>query len=228
MMRSRLALIAIVLVAPHMALAQGSPPNVVIAPGETDRWCFGVKLDTRPDCRNFALLELGVRARATGQTDHSTRDPAHAYPVLDHHGFAVLGYARRISGGTAVGVVGEVGAGESRRGVGLRFDQTLGRHARLDFTVGGMQLETHQRGIVRTRMTGGTFADAAIRVNEVLVLQARGENFPGDGSLVKPASGAYIGARVEGGGAVKTTLVAMTLLAAMAVVLYVTGGGEGT
>ena len=45
---------------------------------------------------------------------------------------------------------------------------------------------------------------------------------------MKPASGAYIGARVEGGGAVKTTLVAMTLLAAMAVVLYVTGGGEGT
>jgi hypothetical protein len=220
---------AIVLLIPCAARGQQPAPNAgVTRPAGPDPWCFGVKLDTRPDCENFAVLELGVRARASGQTDHSTRDPAHAYPVLDDHGFAVLGYARRISDGAALGVVGEVGAGESRRGLGLRFDQTLGRHARLDFTVGGLQLETHQRGVTRTRLTGGTFADAAIRVNEVLILQARGENFHGDGSLVKPASGAYIGVRVDGGGAVKTTLLALTLLAAMSVVIFFTGGGEGT
>lgn len=186
-------------------------------------WCFGMKLRPRDRCSNFTLLEIGARLRASGNTDHSTGDPAHAYPRLEDHGYIALGLAHRIARRSALGVVGEVarGGGE-REAFGVRFDQQLGEIPRLDLTVGGMRVETHQRGVTRRRWANGTFADAAVRASELFVVQARVEHVPGDGALVKPANAMFVGMRVEGGGAVKTTIAASVVLTALLIYAFLT------
>lgn len=218
-----LALLPLALPAQRLELA---PPGIAPATAAPDgRWCFGMKLRPRDRCANFTLLEIGARLRASGNTDHSTRDPAHAYPRLEDHGYLALGLAHRVARRSALGVVGEVarGGGE-REAIGVRFDQQLGEVPRLDLTAGVIRVETHQRGVTRRRWANGTFVDGAVRANDLLVLQARVEHVPGDGGLVKPASATFVGMRVEGGGAVKTTLVAATILAALELYLFFFGG----
>jgi hypothetical protein len=199
----------------------------LVEPAPDGGWCFGMKLRSRDRCANFTLLEIGARLRASGNTDHSTRDPAHAYPRLEDHGYLALGVAHRIAKRSALGVVGEVarGGGE-REAIGVRFDQQLGEIPRLDLTAGVMRVETHQRGVTRRRWANGTFADAAVRASELFVVQARLEHVPGDGGLVKPATATYVGMRVEGGGAVKTTLVAAAILALLEFYVFFGGGGD--
>lgn len=196
-----------------------SPPN--------GGWCFGVKLHPRDRCVYFEILEIGARFRASGQTDHSTRDPAHAYPTLDDHGYLALGLARRIVDHSALGVVGEYGAGGGeRQSLGVRFDQQLSERARLDFTAGALRVETHQRGVTRRRTESGTFVDGAVRASDLFVIQARVDHIPGDGALVKPATATYVGMRVEGGGAVKTTLVGVAILAVLEFIVFFGGGAD--
>jgi hypothetical protein len=215
-----LALVPLSLPAQRLELA---PPRIAPAAGAPDGgWCFGMKLRARDRCANFALLEIGVRLRASGQTDHSTGDPAHAYPRLEDHGYLALGLAHRIAQRSALGVVGELarGGGE-REAIGVRFDQQLGEIPRLDLTAGVMRVETHQRGVTRRRWANGTFVDGAVRASELFVIQARVEHIPGDGGLVKPANATFVGMRVEGGGAVKATLVAAALMAVL--LMYAVG-----
>ena len=189
-------------------------------------WCFGVRLTPRDRCADFAILEIGARFRASGHTDHSTRDPAHAYPTLENHGYLGLGLAHRLGARSALGVVGEYGAGGGERhALGVRFDQQLGAIPRLDVTAGALRVETRQRGVTRRRWANGAFVDGAIRANDLLVIQGRIEHVPGDGALVKPATAAFVGTRVEGGGAVKTTIVALLVLSALEVVIFFGGGG---
>ena len=218
-------LVPLALPAQRLELA---PPRVALSePAPDGGWCFGMKLRRRDQCSNFTLLEIGARLRASGNTDHSTRDPAHAYPRLEDHGYVALGLAHRIANRSALGVVGEVarGGGE-REAIGVRFDQQLGEIPRLDLTAGVMRVETHQRGVTRRRWANGTFADAAVRASELFVVQARLEHVPGDGGLVKPATATYVGMRVEGGGAVKTTLVAAAILALLEFYVFFGGGGD--
>jgi hypothetical protein len=220
-----LTLVPLALPAQRLELA---PPRVALAePAPDGGWCFGMKLRPRDRCANFTLLEIGARLRASGNTDHSTRDPAHAYPRLEDHGYLALGVAHRIAKRSALGVVGEVarGGGE-REAIGVRFDQQLGEIPRLDLTAGVMRVQTHQRGVTRRRWANGTFADAAVRASELFVVQARLEHVPGDGGLVKPATATYVGMRVEGGGAVKTTLVAAAILALLEFYVFFGGGGD--
>lgn len=190
-------------------------------------WCFGVELRPREQCANFSILEIGARLRASGNTDHSTRDPAHAYPRLEDHGYVALGLAHRIAGRSALGMVGELArGGGDREAIGVRFDHQLGEIPRLDLTAGMMRVETHQRGVTRRRWASGTFGDAAIRASELFVIQARFEHVPGDGSLVKPANATYVGMRVDGIGAVKTTLAAAAILALLEFYVLTGGGGD--
>ena len=210
--------------------AQGlamAPPNVAAWDSlPNGGWCFGVRLRPRDRCASFALLEIGARLRASGQTDHSTRDPAHAYPMLEDHGYLALGLAHRVSARSAIGVVGEYArGGGDREAIGVRFDQQLGEIPRLDLTAGAMRVQTHQRGVTRARMVNGTFVDAAVRASDLFVVQGRFEHVPGDGGIVKPANATYVGMRVEGGGAVKTTIVAAAIFAAFAVYIFLGGGG---
>jgi hypothetical protein len=201
---------------PHLALATAAPNG---------GWCFGVKLRRRDRCDNFALLEIGVRFRASGKTDHSTADPAHAYPVLEDHGYLALGLARRVAPRSALGVVGEYArGGGDRESIGVRFDQQLGEIPRLDLTAGVMRVQAHQRGVTKRRWANGTFLDAAVRANDIFVLQARLDHIPGD-DIIRPANAAYVGMRVEGGGAVKTTAVALAILATFEIYVFLGGGG---
>ena len=216
-----LALVPLTLPAQRLELAPAR-----LAPADTlpnGEWCFGMKLRPRDRCANFALLEIGARLRASGNTDHSTRDPAHAYPRLEDHGYLALGLVHRIAKRSALGVVGEVarGGGE-REAIGVRFDQQLGEIPRLDLTVGAMRVETHPRGVTRRRWAHGTYADAAVRASELFVVQGRFEHVPGDGALVKPANATFVGMRVEGGGAVKTTIVASALVAVLIIYAFLT------
>lgn len=220
-----LTLVPLALPAQRLELA---PPRVALAePAPDGGWCFGMKLRSSDQCSNFTLLEIGARLRASGNTDHSTRDPAHAYPRLEDHGYLASGLAHRIAKRSAFGIVGEVarGGGE-REAIGVRFDQQLGEIPRLDLTAGVMRVQTHQMGVTRRRWANGTFADAAVRASELFVVQARVEHVPGDGGLVKPANATYVGMRVEGGGAVKTTLVAAAILALLEFYVFFGGGGE--
>lgn len=206
------------LVAPRITPADSAPNG---------GWCFGVKLRARDRCADFTLLEIGARFRGTGKTDHSTADPAHAYPTLENHGYLAAGLAHRVAPRSALGVVGEYGNGGGERlALGVRFDQQLGEVPRLDLTAGAMRVQTHQRGVTRRRWANGTFVDAAMRASDLVVLQARVEHVPGDGGLVKPANATYIGARVEGGGAVKTTLVGLAVIAALELFIFFGGGGD--
>ena len=189
-------------------------------------WCFGVKLRPRDRCANFAILEIGARFRASGKTDHSTRDPAHAYPTLEDHGYLALGLAHRIAPHAALGLVAETGAGGGEReGIGVRFDQQLGAVPRLDLTAGVLRVQAHQHGVTRRRWAHGTFVDASVRASDLFVIQARLDHIPGDGGLVKPATATYVGMRVEGGGAVKTTIVAAAIASVLLVVIFFGGGG---
>jgi hypothetical protein len=229
MRRTACSLVYLALLPVSLA-AQGlarTAPDIAPATAAPDGgWCFGVKLRARDRCSNFTLLEIGARLRASGNTDHSTRDPAHAYPRLEDHGYLALGLAHRVASRSALGIVGEVarGGGE-REAIGVRFDQQLGEIPRLDLTAGAMRVQTHQRGVTRRRWANGTFVDAAVRASDLFVLQARVEHVPGDGALVKPANATYVGMRVEGGGAVKTTVVALAILAALEIFVFFGGGG---
>jgi hypothetical protein len=222
-----LAVAAIVpLALPAQRLTVVPPRVAVAAPSPNGGWCFGVKLRSRDRCANFGILEIGARFRASGQTDHSTRDPAHAYPTLEDHGYLALGLAHRVAARSALGVVGEYGAGGGeRQSIGVRFDQQLGEIPRLDLTAGMMRVETHQRGVTRRRTANGTFVDAAVRANDLFVIQARVDHIPGDGALVKPANATYVGMRVEGGGAVKTTVAAAAILSVLMIFVFFGGGG---
>ena len=202
------------------------PPRIAFAdPAPDAGWCFGVKLWASSRCADFAILEIGGRLRASGQTDHSTRDPAHAYPMLDDHGYLALGLAHRVATGSALGVVGEYAAGGGERAsLGVRFDQQLGEIPRLDLTAGAVRVETHQRGVTRRRWANGTFVDAAVRASDIFVVDARVDHVPGDG-IVRPANATYVGMRVEGGGAVKTTAVALAILSALEFYIFFFGGG---
>lgn len=230
-MRRVAAPLAIALVAPIALAGQRAEPapahttvaDTPAAPG----WCFGLKLAPRDRCANFAILEIGARFRTSGRTDHSTGDPAHAYPTLDDHGYLALGVAHRIAPRAALGVVGEYGAGGGeRQSIGVRFDRQLGASPRLDFTAGLLRVQTHQRGVTKRRWATGKFVDGAVRASDLFVIQARVEHVPGDGALVKPATAAFIGTRVEGGGAVKTTIVALAVLAVLEIVVFFGGGGD--
>jgi hypothetical protein len=160
--------------------------------------CFGVQLDAGRGCAAFFVIEGGGRVRLTGQTDHSTRDRTHAYPILQNHGFLASGVAYPIGERSALGVVGELGGGDARQGIGMRYDRTLVGRLRLDLTAGEMRVETHQAGVTRRRMTAGPFAEATLHVHDLFAIQARGERFAGDGGVVKPASALYLGGRIEG------------------------------
>jgi hypothetical protein len=218
------ALVPVVLHAQRLELASAS---VGIAESPPDGgWCFGVKLAPRDRCAKFAILEIGARFRASGKTDHSTRDPAHAYPTLDDHGYLAVGIAHRIAPRSALGVVGEYGAGGGeRQSIGVRFDQQLGAVPRLDFTAGALRVETNQHGVTKRRWANGTFVDGAVRASDLFVIQARVEHVPGDGALVKPANATYVGMRVEGGGAVKTTIVAAAIVSVLMIFVFFGGGG---
>lgn len=220
-----LALIPVALPAQGLALA---PPRVApTAPASDGGWCFGVKLRQRDRCTNFTILEIGARLRASGNTDHSTRDPAHAYPRLEDHGYFGLGLAHRVASRSALGIVGEYARGGGDRGtIGVRFAQQLGEIPRLDLTAGALRVQAHQRGVTRRRWANGTFVDAAVRASDLLVIQARLDHIPGDGGVLKPANATYVGMRVEGGGAVKTTLVAAAILAVLEFYLFFGGGGD--
>lgn len=229
-MRRVAAPLVIVFLAPVALAAQGPAPAparaTVVDTSTAPGWCFGVKLAPRDRCANFAIIEIGARFRTSGRTDHSTRDPAHAYPTLDDHGYLAVGVAHGIAPRTALGVVGEYGGGGGeRQSVGVRFDRQLGAVPRLDFTAGLLRVETHQRGVTKRRWATGRFVDGAIRASDLLVIQARVEHVPGDGARVKPATAAFIGTRVEGGGAVKTTIVAVALLAILEAYVFFGGGG---
>ena len=203
--------------APLHAAAAGTPPN--------GGWCFGMKLRPRDPCSNFTLLEIGARLRASGKTDHSTRDPAHAYPVLEDHGYLALGLGHRVASRSAVGVIGEYArGGGDRLAIGVRFAQQLGEVPRLDLSAGALRVEAHQRGVTKRRWADGTFADAAVRASDLFVVQGRVEHIPGDGGILKPATATYVGMRVEGGGAVKTTIVAVAMLAALEFFIFFGGG----
>jgi hypothetical protein len=223
--------LAVVALAPVALRAQGlmlAPPSIATADSlPNGGWCFGMKLRARDRCTNFTLLEIGARFRASGQTDHSTGDPAHAYPRLEDHGYLALGLAHRFATRSALGIVGEVarGGGE-REAIGVRVGQQLGEIPRLDLTAGAMRVETHQRGVTRRRWANGTFADAAVRASDLFVVQARIEHVPGDGGLVKPANATFVGMRVEGGGAVKTTIVAAAILAVLELFIFFGGGND--
>ena len=203
------------------------PPRLELPePAPDGGWCFGVKLRARDRCADFTILEIGGRLRASGKTDHSTRDPAHAYPVLEDHGYLAVGWAHRIAARSALGVVGEYArGGGDREAIGVRFDQQLGEIPRLDLAAGAMRVQAHQRGVTMRRWAHGTFVDAAVRASDLLVVDARFDHIPGDGAILKPANATYVGMRVEGGGAVKTTAVALAILAALE--LYIVFGGGG-
>ncbi|HET9003616.1 MAG TPA: hypothetical protein VFN39_06400, partial [Gemmatimonadaceae bacterium] len=198
------ALVPVALPAQRLALV---PPRIgPVDPAPDGGWCFGVKLRPRDRCSNFSILEIGARFRASGQTDHSTGDPAHAYPVLEDHGYLALGIAHRVATRSALGIVGEYArGGGDRESIGVRVDQQLGEIPRLDLTAGAMRVQAHQRGVTRRRWAHGTFVDAAIRANDLFVIQGRVDHIPGDRGVLKPANATYVGMRVEGGGAVKTT-----------------------
>ena len=66
----------------------------------------------------------------------------------------------------------------------------------------------------------------AVRASDLFVLQGRLEHVPGDGAIVKPANAAFVGMRVEGGGAVKTTVVALAILAVLEAYLFFGGGND--
>lgn len=219
-----LALTPLRLMAQHL---EPVPRADGVATAPNDGWCFGVKLRPRDRCADFMLLEIGARFRVSGKTDHSTADPAHAYPTLENHGYLAAGLAHRVAPRSALGVVGEYGSGGGERlALGVRFDQQLSDIARLDLSAGAMRVQAHQRGVTRRRWANGTFADAAVRANDLVVIQARMEHVPGDGGLVKPANAAYVGMRVEGGGAVKTTVVAAAILALLEFYIFFGGGGD--
>ena len=225
---STLALLATVpLALPAQRLELAAPRVAPADRAPNGGWCFGMKLQPRDGCSNFALLEIGARLRTSGQTDHSTGDPAHAYPRLEDHGYLALGLAHRVARRSALGLVGEIarGGGE-REAIGVRFGQQLGEIPRLDLTGGVMRVETHQRGVTRRRWASGTFIDAAVRASDLFVLQGRLEHVPGDGAIVKPANAAFVGMRVEGGGAVKTTVVALAILAVLEAYLFFGGGND--
>ncbi|HEX8848676.1 MAG TPA: hypothetical protein VF761_04005 [Gemmatimonadaceae bacterium] len=160
--------------------------------------CLGVDIGAERRCAAFFIIEGGGRVRLTGQTDHSTRDRTHAYPILQNHGFLASGVAWPVGNRAALGVVGEIGGGDARQGIGVRYDRALVGRLRLDLTAGGMRVETHQAGVTRRRMTSGPFADATLHVHDLFAIQARGERFAGDGGLVKPASALCVGGRLEG------------------------------
>ena len=194
------ALLMIFLAAARPLAAQAPQPGV----------CFGVQLDGGARCRGYVIIEGGGRLRLSGQTDHATRDRAHAYPVLQNHGFIAGGVAWPAGDRAALGVVGEIGGGDARQGIGVRYDRALVGRLRLDITAGGMRVETHQAGVTRRRMTKGPFADATLHVHDLVAIQLRGERFAGDRGIVKPASALYLGARLEGKsglGAVGTALL---------------------
>lgn len=219
-----LTLAPLALPAQRLELAVPHPAGTSTLPN--GGWCFGVRLHPRDRCSNFTILEIGGRLRASGKTDHSTSDPAHAYPTLEDHGYLALGLAHRIATRSALGVVGEAAAGGGERySIGVRFDQQLGAIPRLDLTAGTMRVETHQRGVTRRRWAGGTFVDAAVRASDLLVIQGRIDHVPGDGKIVKPANAAYLGMRVEGGGAVKTTITAAAILSVLVIFIFFGGGG---
>jgi hypothetical protein len=228
-MRRTASALAILALVPHAAQAQRlelAPPRLAAEPAPNGDWCFGVRLTSRDRCANFTVLEIGARFRASSSTDHSERDHAHAYPTLENHGYLALGLAHRVGTRSALGVVGEYGAGGGeRQAIGVRFDQQLGVVPRLDLTAGAVRVETRQHGLTKRRWATGAFVDGAIRANDLLVIQGRIEHFPGDGALVKPATAAFIGTRVEGGGAVRTTIVAVLVLTALEFVIFFGGGG---
>jgi len=223
-----LAVIALVPVALRAQRLEVGPVSSINADSlPNGGWCFGMKLRPRDRCASFAILEIGARFRASGQTDHSTRDPAHAYPTLDDHGYLALGLAHRVASRSALGVVAEYGAGGGeRQSIGVRFDRQLGAIPRLDLTAGAMRVETHQRGVTRRRMASGTFVDAAVRASDLFVIQARVDHIPGNGGIVKPANAAYVGMRVEGGGAVKTTIAAAAIFSVFVILVFF-GVGSG-
>lgn len=224
-------LLASLTLAPLAIQAQGlelAPRRLELpTPAPDGGWCFGVKLRPRDRCSDFAILEVGARLRASGKTDHSTRDPAHAYPVLDDHGYVSAGWAHRVAARSALGIVGEYASGGGdREAIGVRFDQQLGEIPRLDLTAGAMRVEAHQRGVTMRRWAHGTFVDAAVRASDLLVLDARVDHIPGDGGIVKPANATYVGMRVEGGGVVKTTAVALAILTLLELYAFFGGGGR--
>lgn len=182
----RFTVMVVFLVCAHALAAQQQRAGV----------CFGVEAASR--CAAFFIIEGGGRVRLTGQTDHSTRDRAHAFPILQNHGFLVSGFAWPAGDRAALGVVGELGGGDARQGIGVRYDRALVGKLRLDVTAGGMRVETHQAGVTRRRMTSGPFGDVTLHVHDLFAIQARGERFAGDGGIVKPASALYLGGRIEG------------------------------
>jgi hypothetical protein len=224
------------LLAVIVALAPGAlrAQHLELAPLRADRlgplpnggWCFGVRLRSRDRCTEFFLLELGARFRTSGATDHSTRDPAHAYPTLGDHAYLGLGLAHRIGEKSALGGIVEGGAGSGERlSLGARFDQQLGQHLRIDVGGGAMRAETHQRGVTGRRNANGMFIDGAIRASDLAVFEARFDHLPGDGQIVKPANATYVGMRVEGTGAVKTTIAGAAIVSVLLIIVFLGGGG---
>lgn len=186
--------------------------------------CFGVRILPAGGCSAFILIEGGGRMMLTPDRDRSESDPAHAYPVLRNHGFLAAGLAWPAGDRAALGVVGEIGGGDGRQGIGVRYDYRLTPRLRLDLTGGAMRVETHQVNVVRRRMTAGPFADATLHFTDLLAVQARAERFAGDGARIKPGSAVYLGARIEGksGLAASGTFVALAWVTV--VVLYFAAG----
>jgi hypothetical protein len=184
--------------------------------------CFGVDIPGR--CSVSAILEGWIRGKLGSRSDPAERDRAHAYPVLRSHGFVAAGVAWPVGGGSALGVVAELGGGDSRQGIGVRFDQQLRGPLRLDVTAGRMRVETHEVNVVRRRMTPGPFADATLHVADLVAVQARAERFPGDGGRIRPGRAVYLGARIEGKAGAATSMVALVAAWAAVVVAFFVAG----
>ena len=221
--------LAISTMVPLALTAQGlqvAPTAAVTGQLPNGGWCFGVRLRPADRCVEFLLLEMGARFRTTGATDHSTRDPAHAYPTLGNHAYLGLGLAHRLTRRSAVGGIIEAGAGAGERlSAGIRFDQQLDPRIRIDLTGGVMRAETHQRGVTRRRNANGVFVDGALRASDLAVIDARFDHIPGDGRIVKPANAAYLGMRAEGTGAVKTTIAGAAIVSVLIIIAFFGGFG---
>lgn len=216
----RLPIAVLILLTATSAGAQSQPSRT------SHPVCFGVQLARAERCGTFAVTEIGVRGRLTGPTDHAERDRSHAYPVLQSHAFAVGGLLRPVGTRSALGVVAEIGGGDARQGIGVRYDRALAGPLRLDVTGGMMRVETHQVNVVKRTMTSGPFADATMHLADLAAIQLRGERFAGDGGRIRPGSALYVGARIEGKAGLESTAAGVAAMLIVMTILFFAGGED--
>lgn len=192
------------------------------APPGRDRLCFGVRLEGAR-CGGFFVLDLGGRTILTGKIEPPANDRVNVYPRLDSHYYVDGGFLFPMGSRSALGVVGEIGGGEGRQGLGLRYVREIARPLRLDLTGGPFRVEGHQLGVTRRRWANGAFGDATLHFADLLAVQARADLVPGGGTM-KRASAGYLGLRIEGKSGVKvTTIAAATTLVGIYILYFAVG-----